>query len=72
MKAKPFHRVVERNPRSNGCEEASEYMTHCVYLLVVVIIDVIAADVVSLPLWPNISPLFYNSRRTEPTLHVKY
>lgn len=46
---------------------------HCVYSLVVVIIDVIiAADVVSLPLWPNISPLFYNSRRTEPTLHVKY
>lgn len=66
-------------PNLRGCFSLSQLKLeeleklHCVYSLVVVIIDVIiAADVVSLPLWPNISPLFYNSRRTEPTLHVKY
>lgn len=75
LKVKPFHRVVERILWGNVFEEVSKYIVHSMYLLLwlfIVIIDVIIADVVILPHFSTISPLFRNSRGIELTLYIKY
>lgn len=47
------------------------YIVYLLLWLFIVIIGVIAG-VVILPHFPIISPLFYDTRGTEPTLHGKY